>query len=105
LRTESLKYLPSELANTRTMKPQVAVQRVMDATVLEEISHRTPTVQRHQLEDLLRAATVPVAPAVVAVLLVMVTLVVEAAATAAGAPHTELEGEPVAEANAEAKAT
>jgi hypothetical protein len=35
----------------------------------------------------------------------MVTLVVEAAATAAGAPHTELEGEPVAEANAEAKAT
>jgi hypothetical protein len=103
LRTESLKYLPSELANTRTMKPQVAVQRVMDATVLEEISHRTPTVQGHQLEDLLRAAIVPVAPAVVAVLLVMVTLVVEAAA--AGAPHTELEGEPVAEANAEAKAT
>jgi hypothetical protein len=39
------------------MKPQVAVQRIMDATVLEEISHRTPTIQGHQLEDLLRAAT------------------------------------------------
>jgi hypothetical protein len=41
----------------RTMKPQVTVQRIMDATVLEEISHRTPTIQGHQLEDLLRAAT------------------------------------------------
>jgi hypothetical protein len=44
----------------------------------------------------------PVAPTVVAVLLVMVMLVVEAAA--AGAPHTELEGEPLAEAIAEAEA-
>jgi hypothetical protein len=74
----------------------------MDATVLEENSHKTPTVQGHQLEDLLRAATMPVAPTVVAVLLVMVMLVVEAAA--AGAPHTELEGEPLAEAIAEAEA-
>jgi hypothetical protein len=73
----------------------------MDTTILEEISHRTPIVQGHQLEDLLKAATVPVAPAVVAALLVMVMLVAEAAAT--GAPHTELEGELVAEATAEAE--
>jgi hypothetical protein len=44
------------------MKPQVVVQWVMDTTVLEEISHRTPTVQRHQLEDLLKAAIVLVTP-------------------------------------------
>jgi hypothetical protein len=75
----------------------------MDETVFEEISHRTPSVQGHQLEDLLRAATVPVAPAVVAALLVMVMLAEEAAA--AGAPHTELEGEHVAEAIAEAETT
>jgi hypothetical protein len=75
----------------------------MDTTVLEEISHRTPTVQGHQLEDLLKASTVPVVSAVVAALLVMVTLVVEAAT--AGAPHTELEGESVAEAITEAEAT
>jgi hypothetical protein len=43
-----------------------------------------------------------VVPAVVAALLVMVMLAVEAAA--AGAPHTELEGEPVAEAITEAEA-
>jgi hypothetical protein len=101
--TESLKYLPLELVNTRTMKPQVTVQRVMDATVLEENSHRTPTVLGHQLEDLLRAITVPVAPAVVAALLVMVMLGAEAAAT--GAPHTGLAREPAAEAIAEAEAT
>jgi acyl-CoA synthetase (AMP-forming)/AMP-acid ligase II len=85
------------------MKPQVVVQQVMDATVLKETSHRTPTVQGHQLVDLLKAATVPVAPAVVAALPVMVMLVVEAAAV--GAPHTELEGEPVAVVIAEAEAT
>jgi hypothetical protein len=85
------------------MKPQVAVQWVMDATVFKEISHRTPTIQGHQPEDLLRAATVPVAPAVVAALLVMVMLAVEAAAV--GAPHTELEGELVAKAIAEAEDT
>jgi hypothetical protein len=38
---------PPKLVNTRTMKPQVAVQRTMDATVLEEISHRTSIVQGH----------------------------------------------------------
>jgi hypothetical protein len=103
LTTKSPKYLPSELTNTRTIKPQLAVQRAMDATVFEEISHRTPTVQGHQLEDLLRAATVPVASAVVTALLVMVMLAVEAAAVRA--PQTELEGEPVAEAIAEAEAT
>jgi hypothetical protein len=85
------------------MKPQVAVQRIMDATVFEEISHRTPIVQGHQLEDLLRATTMPVAPAVVMALLVMVMLAVEA--VLAGAPHTELEGEPVAKVIAEAEAT
>jgi hypothetical protein len=51
----------------------------------------------------LKAATVPVAPAVVAALLVMVMLVVEAAV--AGAPLTELEGEPVVKVTAEAEAT
>jgi hypothetical protein len=85
------------------MKPQVAVQWVMDATVFEDISHRTPAIQGHQLEDLLKTATVPVAPTIVAALLVMVMLAVEA--VAAGAPNTELEGEPVAEAIAEAEAT
>jgi hypothetical protein len=94
---------PSELVNTRTMKPQVAVQQVMDATVLEDNFHRTPTVLGHKLEDLLRVVTVPTAPVVVAALLIMVTLVAEAAA--AGAPHTGLVGEPAEEAIAEAKAT
>jgi hypothetical protein len=43
-----------ELANTGTMKPQVAVQRIMDATTLEENSPRTRIVPGHQPEDLLR---------------------------------------------------
>jgi hypothetical protein len=85
------------------MKPQVAVQQIMDATVLKEISHKTPTVQGHQLEDLLRAATALAVPAAVVALLVMVMLAVEA--TAAGTPHMEPEGEPVAEAIADAEAT
>jgi hypothetical protein len=84
------------------MKPQVIVQWIMDATILEEISHRTPAVQGNRLEDLPRAATARAAPAAVVMLLVMVTLVVEA--TTAGAPHTELEGEPVAQAITEAEA-
>jgi hypothetical protein len=53
--------------------------------------------------DLLRVATTPTTPAVVAVPLLMVMLVAEA--VAAGAPHTGLVGEPVAEATAEAEAT
>jgi hypothetical protein len=53
--------------------------------------------------DLLRAATVPAAPVVVAVLLLMVMLAAEAAA--AGAPHTGLARELVAEAIVEAEAT
>jgi hypothetical protein len=61
----------------------------MDATVLEENSHRTPTVLGHQLEDLLRVVTVLAAPVAVATLLIMVMLVAEVAA--AGAPHTGLE--------------
>jgi hypothetical protein len=84
------------------MKPQVAVQRTTDATVLEENYRRTPTALGHQLVDLLRAATVPVALVVVAALLLMVMLVAEAAA--AGAPLMGLAGEPVAEAIAEAEA-
>jgi hypothetical protein len=71
------------------MKPQVAVQRIMDATVLKENYPRTPIIPGHQLEDLLRVVTVLVAPVLVAALLVMVMLVAEAAA--ARAPHTGLE--------------
>jgi hypothetical protein len=53
--------------------------------------------------DLLRVATVPAALAVVAPWRLMVMLAGEAAA--AGAPHTGLAGESVAEAIAEAEAT
>jgi hypothetical protein len=83
------------------MKPQVAVQ-LMDATTPEENFHRTPIVLGHQLEDLLRVVIVLAALALVAAL-IMVMLVAEAAA--AGAPYIGLEGEPVAEAIAEAEAT
>jgi hypothetical protein len=83
---------PPELANTRTMKPQVVVQRIMDATVLEDNSPGTPTIPGHQLKDLLRVVTVWAAPVVVAALPVMVMLVAEAAA--ARAPQTGLEEEP-----------
>jgi hypothetical protein len=75
------------------MKPQVAVQRTIDATVLEENYRRTPTVLGHRLVDLLRAVTVPAALAVAAVLPLMVMLA--AVAAAAGAPHTGLAGEPM----------
>jgi hypothetical protein len=85
------------------MKPQVAVQLITDATVLEENYHRTPTALGHQLVDLLRAATAPAALVVVTAQRLMVMLAAEAAA--AGAPHTGLEEEPVAEAIAEAEAT
>jgi hypothetical protein len=66
----------------------------MDATVLEENSHGTPTLLGHQLEDLLRVETVLEAPVPVATL-IMLMLVAEVAA--AGAPHKGLEGEPLAE--------
>jgi hypothetical protein len=82
------------------MKPQVTVQRTTDTTVLEENYRRTPTVLGHRLVGLLRAATALAAPAAAVASLLMVMLVVEA-----GAPHTGLEGEPVAEAVAEAEAT
>jgi hypothetical protein len=85
------------------MKPQVAVQQTIDATVLEENCRRTPIVPGHRLVDLLRLAIVPATPAVAAALLLMVMLAAEAAA--AGAPHTGLAGEPVVEATAEAEAT
>jgi hypothetical protein len=102
LTTELLKCLPSEFANPTT-KPQVAVQLTTDATVLEENYRLTPTVLEHRPVDLLRVATAPVAPAVTAMLFLIVILVVEAAA--AGAPHTGLAGESVAEATAGAEAT
>jgi hypothetical protein len=70
---------PPELANTRTMKLQVAAQWIMDTTVLEENSSRTPTIPGHQLEDLLRVVTVLATPVVVEALLVMVMPVAEAA--------------------------
>jgi hypothetical protein len=75
----------------------------MDATVLEENYHRTPTALRHQLVDLLRAATAPAMLVVVVAQRLLVMLAAEA--VAAGAPHTGLEGETVAEAIAEAEAT
>jgi hypothetical protein len=85
------------------MKPQVLVQRTMDAIVLEENYRRTPTVLGHQPVDLLRAAIVLAAPAVVAAPRLMAKLATEAAV--AGAPHTGLAEEPVAEATAEDEAT
>jgi hypothetical protein len=85
------------------MKPKAAVQSTMDATVLEESYRRTPTALGHLLEDLLRAVTTLVALAAVALWWLTATSAAEAAA--AGAPHTGLEGEPVAEVIAEAEAT
>jgi hypothetical protein len=85
------------------MKPQVTVQRTTDATVLEENYRRTPTALGNQLVDLLRAATVPAALAVVASWRLMVMPAGEAAA--AGTPRTGLAGEPVAEAIAKVNAT
>jgi hypothetical protein len=82
------------------MKPQAIVQPTTDAIVLEESYYRTPTALGHLLEDLLRAVT---ALAVVALWWLTTTPAAEAAA--AGAPHTGLEEEPVAEAIAEAEAT
>jgi hypothetical protein len=85
------------------MKPQVAVQRTTDATLLKENYRRTPTALGHQLVDLLRAATVPTTLVVVVPWRLMVMPAGEAAA--AGAPRTGLAGEPVVEAIAEAEAT
>jgi hypothetical protein len=53
--------------------------------------------------DLLRVAIAPVTPAVTAIS--SLTAILAAEAAAAGAPHTELEGEPVAEAITAAEAT
>jgi hypothetical protein len=85
------------------MKPQAAVQQTTDATVLEESYRRTPTALGHLLEYLLKAVTALVALAAVALWWLTATPTAEAAA--AGAPHTGLEGEPVAEEIAEAEAT
>jgi hypothetical protein len=75
----------------------------MDSTVLEENYWLTPTVLGHRSVDLLWVATAPAAPAVTAMSSLIVILVAEAAA--AGAPHTGLEGEPVAGEIAAAEAT
>jgi hypothetical protein len=85
------------------MKPQAAVQPTTDATILEESYRRTPIALGHLLEDLLRAVTAPVALAAVVLWWLTATPVAEAAV--ARAPHTGLEGEPVAEAVVEAEAT
>jgi hypothetical protein len=102
LTTELLKCPTSGIANPTT-KPEVAVQLTTVATVLEESYRLTPTVLRHQPVDLPRVATAPAVPAVTAISSLIAILAVEAAA--AGAPHTELEGEPVAGAIAAAEAT
>jgi hypothetical protein len=67
----------------------------MDATILEESYHRTPTALGHLLEDLLRE--VAALGALAAVTLWCLTATPAAEAAAAGTPHTGLEGEPVAE--------
>jgi hypothetical protein len=85
------------------MKTQAAVQPITDATVLEKSYCKTPTALGHLLEDLLRAATAQVTLAAVALWWLAVTPTVEAAV--AGAPHTGLEEELVAEAIAKAEAT
>jgi hypothetical protein len=85
------------------MKPQVASQPTADATLLEESYCRTPTALGHLLDDLLRVVTALVALAAVAVWWLTATPAAEAAT--AGAPHTGLEGEPMAEVIAEAEAT
>jgi hypothetical protein len=93
---------PSGIANPTT-KPQVATQLTTVATVLEESYWLTPTVLGHQPVDLLRVATAPAAPEVTAISSLTAILAAEAAAT--GAPHTELEGELVAEVITAAEAT
>jgi hypothetical protein len=95
LTTELLKCLLSGIANPTT-KPQVAVQLTTVATVLEESYRLTPTVLGHQPVDLPRVATAPAVPAVTAIL--SLTAILAAEAATAGASHTELEGESVAEA-------
>jgi hypothetical protein len=93
---------PLELAKP-IMKPQATARPTTVATVLEESYRRTPTAQRHLLEDLLKAVTMLVALAAVVLWWLTATPAAEAAAT--GAPHTGLEGEPAAGAIAEAEAT
>jgi hypothetical protein len=103
LTTELLKCPPSELVYSTTTKLQVAVQLTTDTTVLERNYWLTPTVLGHRPVDPLRVATAPAPPAVIAMSFLIAILVVEA--VAAGAPHTGLAGEPVAEAIAAAEAT
>jgi hypothetical protein len=83
------------------MKPPTVVQPTTDATVLEESYRRTLITLGHLPEDLLKAVTTLVALAAVALWWLAATSAAEAATT--GAPHTGLEGEPVAGAIAEAE--
>jgi hypothetical protein len=75
----------------------------MDTTVPEENYWLTPTVLGHRPTDLLMVATAPAALAATVILSLIVILVAEA--VTAGAPTTEVAGEPGAEATAVAEAT
>jgi hypothetical protein len=70
---------------------------------LKENYQLTPTVLGHRPVDLLKVATAPAAPAVTT--MSSLTAILAAEAATAGAPHTGLEGEPVAGAIAAAEAT
>jgi hypothetical protein len=85
------------------MKPQAAVQPTTSTTVLEESYCRTLIALGHLLEDLLRVVTALVALAEVVLWWLVATPATKETATEA--PHTGLEGEPVAEATVEADAT
>jgi hypothetical protein len=93
---------PSRIASTTT-KPQAAAQRTTDATVLERSYRLTPTVLGQQPADPPKVATALKPQAAIARSFLIATLAAEAAE--AGAPTTELEGGPVAEAIAAAEAT
>jgi hypothetical protein len=80
-----------------------AVQLTTDATVLEQSYRLTPTVLGQRPVDPLRVAIALEPQAVIARSSLIATLAAEA--VAAGAPTTELEGGPVAEAIAAAEAT
>jgi hypothetical protein len=103
LTTELLKCPPSEPTNPTTTKLQVTVQLTTNAIVLERSCWLTTTILGHRPVDSLRVATTPAALVVIAMSFLIAILVAEA--VAAGAPHTGLAREPVAEATAAAEAT
>jgi hypothetical protein len=75
---------------------------MVDATATKENNHNTLTVPGHQLEGLLRVATVRAAPAEATAVPAAAMVTAEAAAVAA--PHTVRAGELVVAAIAEAEA-